>query len=43
MFYKSVDLFEKMFSNVFESLFESVVDCGFFENKASVFCKFDLK
>ena len=36
MFYKSVNLFEKMFSNVFESLFESVVDCGF-EKKASVF------
>ena len=33
VFYKSVDLFEKMFSNVFESLFESVVDCGFLKRR----------
>ena len=42
VFYKSVNLFEKMFSNVFESLFESVVDCGFWK-EGKCFCKFDLK
>ena len=42
VFYKSVYPFEKMFQMFFESLFESVVDCGFWK-EGKRFLQIDLK